>query len=148
MTKQESISYFEAFTDIIVRAAPKEKVLQLLQTTPSVVYDLLQRVYKGMEGILLHKEFLVDGNSQTKLAYAIVSLARRFGEQEEGKKTIIPMDLDEIRLASIAGTARETVSRELRKLQEKGVITYQKKRITVNNLLLLENVIDTAIDIF
>lgn len=148
INKQDSAYYYEAFTDLHVRVAPAQKVLQFLKNNPIVVYDLLQRVYRGIEGILLHKEYLVDGNAGSKLAYSLIILARRFGEFQKNQQTLIPMELDETRIASYAGLARETVSRELRKLQEKNIISYERKQITINNLCMLESIIESAIDTF
>lgn len=146
MNKMESLYYHEAFTPLKVRVAPAQQTLQFLQSEPIVMYDLLQRVYRAMEAILQQREYLVEGNSQLKLVQAIISLAKRFGEVQKDQSTHIPMDLDEARMASIAGLARETVSRELQKLQKQSMISYNKKKLTVNNLPFLENFAQKIID--
>src|SRR5579864_5629547 len=43
--------YFEAVTDCSLYKGPNEKVLGFLKREPEVVWDLLKRVYIGIEGL-------------------------------------------------------------------------------------------------
>src|SRR5579872_2205958 len=79
--------FYEAMTDVVLRKAPKEAVLVFLEKEPDILYDLLRRVYIGMEGLWLHIESLTTGSSYSKLVSSLIILAKRFGKKDNMKDT-------------------------------------------------------------
>lgn len=136
----DSIShyYFEAVTPVTVVKASKEEFLKFLKSEPEVLFDLLKRIYKGLEGYFSRMEYLMSGSAQARLIAEILIYAKRFGKQEGGK-TVVGFKLTEKDLAAQTGIARETVSREIHKLKEKGLIDFDKNTLTVKDLVNLEN---------
>lgn len=130
--------FYEAMTDVSARLAPKDTVLQFLQKEPDVVYDLLRRVYIGMEGLWMHIESLTAGNSYTKLIASLVILAKRFGEKHS-QDVVITLKLSEKDIANYAGMSRETTSRELQKLKKEGIVSFDKSTLIVHKMQELEN---------
>lgn len=120
--------YFEASEACVVRQAHAEDVVAFLREQPEVTYDLLQRVYRGTDGLLGRMAKLLGGDAQARVLYEIHIHARRFGE-ETPEGTIIK--ITEEALAQQTGLARETVSRELGKLREQGLIKQARGLITV-----------------
>lgn len=135
----DSIShyYFEAVTEVKIIKAPKDQFLKFLESEPIVVFDLVKRIYKGLEGYFSRMEYLMSGGAQARLITEILIYAKRFGK-ESGDNTVINLKLTEKDLAAQTGIARETVSREIHKLKEKGLIDFEKNTLTVKNLLTLE----------
>lgn len=129
--------YFEAMTPITVRKAPKEKVLKLLKEDPEVLFDLAQRIYRGLEGFYLRMEHLMSGSAKNRLISELVIFAKRFGELS-GDHTEVKLKLTEKELAAISGITRETVSRELHKLEKKDLLDFKKNTLIINNLSKLE----------
>jgi len=130
--------YFEAMADCIIHKAPKDAVFEFLKREPDVVFDLFRRVYIGIEGLWLHVEYLSAGNALTKLTATILTLGKRFG-QEEKNGIVLQMKISEKELGEYAGMYRETVSREFQVLKKKGLVSYTKGVITIPDMKKLEN---------
>lgn len=125
--------YFEAMEDVVVRRAPRSDVLAFVHENPDVVFDLLARMYRGLDGVLSRMAYLMSGNAYARLITELLITAKRFGivENEGIQFTITEKDL-----SASSGMTRETVSREMKKLKDKGLVTFQK------NVLLLKSIED------
>ena len=132
--------FYEAMAHVKAKKAPKDTVLQFLHTEPDIVYDLLRRVYIGMEGLWMHMESLTAGNSYTKLIASLVILAKRFGTKEN-KDVVIRLKMSEKDIANYAGMSRETASRELQKLKKDSILSFDKGTIIVHDLQALEGML-------
>lgn len=129
--------FYEAMTDVQLRKAPNEAVLQFLKEEPDIVFDLLRRVYIGMEGLWAHMESLTAGNAYAKLVSALIILAKRFGENG-ASDTVIQLKMTESDLANYAGMSRETASRELQKLHQAKLVNFEKGKISIHDLKKLK----------
>ncbi|HET9947147.1 MAG TPA: Crp/Fnr family transcriptional regulator, partial [Patescibacteria group bacterium] len=130
---------YEALTPITARKAPRDDVLEFLHNEPDIVFDLLRRVYVGMEGLWTHMESLTAGNAYTKLVASLIILAKRFGKPaEKNNEIIVQLKLGEKDIANYAGMSRETASRELQKLKKQHFVDFENGRISIQNLKALE----------
>lgn len=75
--------YFEAIVDVEVYRAPKDQVLEFLQRTPDVMYELISRLFRGMQGLLSRIEYLQSSDAYMKVIFAILNASYRFGEQKK-----------------------------------------------------------------
>lgn len=123
---------FEAETDVKVRSAPVAKVVKFLQSNPDVVFDLMRRVYRGTDGILGRMVQLMGGSARTRLVYEIVLESRRFGKKLDNGSILL--ETHEHTLGEQAGMSRETVSREVKKLKEEGLIKTAMGGIVIKDL--------------
>lgn len=122
--------YFsEAITDLEVWRVPKDKALEFVKTNPDVLYDLLSRVYKGTDGMLTRMTYLMSGNAYARLVTELIISAKRFGN---------PIHISEKDLAASSGMTRETVSREVRILKSKGLVSFQKGKLLIKDINELE----------
>jgi len=122
---------YEAETDIELRQAPDKDVLKFLQDNPDVMYDLLCRVYKGVDSLLGKMVQLMAGSARTRLLYELIEEARRFGVNQKNKSVLL--QISEKELGARAGLSRETVSRELHKIMKENV-TISSSGITINDI--------------
>ncbi|HVA96339.1 MAG TPA: Crp/Fnr family transcriptional regulator [Candidatus Acidoferrales bacterium] len=131
----QNLYYFEAMDDVIVWRASRKEVLAFLKNNSDVVYDLLARVYRGLDGVLTRMAYLMNGNAYTRLITELLIISKRFGKVgDDGIKfTITEKDL-----SASAGMTRETVSREMKVLKDKGLVTFQKNVLLVSSLEKLE----------
>lgn len=129
--------YFEAMTNVEVWRAPKEDVLKFIKENNDVMFDLMSRVYHGLEGYMMRMEYLMAGNAQARLITELLIYARRFGKLE-GNKIIVDLKVTEKDLASQSGMTRETISREIQKLKQTRLIDFKKNQIIINDLQELE----------
>lgn len=129
---------YEAISEVKIFIAPKDRVLDFLKNEPEVLMDLVKRLSRGTDGMLLRMENLLGGSASSRLVTELVIYAKRFGRKERGGAVVIDTKVSEKELASLSGLARETVSRELKKLYEKGLIVVENNRFSIQNLKTLE----------
>lgn len=127
--------FYAAVTPVTVKVCPKDTFLSFLKEEPDIVYDLLRRIYIGLDGLWTHIESITTGNSHTKLITSLCILAKRFGKQEKDS-TSIQLKMSEHDIASYAGMSRETTSRELQKLKKSNLVSFQKGIVLIHNSLL------------
>lgn len=130
--------YYEAMTEVVVHIAPKEDTLDFIVQHKEVIYDLLRRMYTGIEGVFEHIESLMSGDSSEKLIAVIRILSNRFGREVNGGGRIIALKMTEKDIASYAGMSRETVSRQLQVLKRKKLITYHKGVLEISNAKMID----------
>lgn len=128
--------FFEALEDIKVYRAKKEDAIKFLKDNPDVLYDLLCRVYKGTDGLLVKMTNLMSGSAYTRLITELLIQAKRFGIQ---KKDCTQLKISEKELAAQCGLTRETVSREVKILKEKKLIRYTPNMLLLYDLKKLED---------
>lgn len=131
INKTPNAYFFEAETDIELKLAPTDDAVNFLKSNPDVTFDLLSRVYKGTDGLLGRLAHLMAGSARSRVLYELLIEARRFGTAR-GKGVAI--SLTESDIGKRAGLARETVSREIRKLKDEDLISVIKNEIWINNI--------------
>jgi len=78
-------------------------------------------------------------NISTRFARRLVELAQRHGRRKmEGEPIEIDLRLTQKDLASIVGTTRESINKELRVLREKGLVTTEGNTLQILDLKRLE----------
>ncbi len=133
-----NVYYFEAMTTCIAYKSSKEQVVTFVKEEPDILFDLLTRVYSGIEGLWTHITHLSVGNARTKLLFAIIILSKRFGTKEKDGREL-SFKFTEKDLAEYAGLYRETVSRELQFLKKDGLVIHNHSTFTIPNLQKLED---------
>lgn len=128
--------YFESLEELEVIKAPKEDVVNFLKQNTDVTFDLLSRVYRGLDGVLTKLVALMDGEAHGRLVNELVILAKRFGQGTNFQN--IEINSSEKDLANQTGMARETVSREIKILKDKGLVEFNKNQLIIKDLLKLE----------
>jgi len=132
----KNMYFFEAVTDAEVFRAQKEKVIEFVKNNPDVLYDLLSRVFRGTDGLLMRMAYLMSGNAYDRLVAELVIHAKRFGKSEDNK---VELRVSEKDLADQSGMTRETVSREIKIFKHKGLVTFNKNTLVINDLNQLED---------
>jgi len=128
--------FFEASSAVVARQAPMSDAVQFLKENPDVVFDLLSRVYRGVDGVLRRMAHLMGGEAKTRLVFELLNAAYRFGElQPDGS---IRISLTENDVARHSGLARETVNRILRELKAAQLVTITRSNITIASTKGLE----------
>ncbi|MBI2613880.1 MAG: Crp/Fnr family transcriptional regulator [Candidatus Levybacteria bacterium] len=128
---------FKSLTETQGYFAPKKKLDLFISKNPIVLFDLLKRVYQGLDGFFMLWEALLSGNSLYKVLTQLIIYAKRFGQRNHNTITF-DWHLTHGQLASQTGLARESVTRQIKKLQNKGLIGYSGKKIFIYDLSKLE----------
>lgn len=139
----ENYYFFEASTRTAVRVAPKADVVRFLRENPDVLFDLLARVYRGVDGVLRRMAHLMGGDAESRLIFELINAAHRFGEsQSDGS---VRVHLTETDLAKQSGLARETVSRILQNLKASQFIETSRGDILIKNISELDAQLGTRL---
>ena len=129
---QKDKHFYSALSDVEGHFAPPSVFAKFLRKNPTILWDLLKRIYRGLEGFFLLLEVQLSGNAYLKTLAQIIIHSRRFGHEKEGV-VVFDWHLTHEQIASQTGLARESVTKEIRKLQKKGLIGYRGKRLFVND---------------
>ncbi len=129
--------FYEAESDIEVRCAPSAATVEFIKQNPDVMFDLLTRIYVGVDGILGRMAHLMSSNANIRLIYELVLETLRFGKQHKDKSYSIT--LNEKDLAARTGLTRETINREIRKLKDEKLLEIRKNDIHIFYLDRLED---------
>ena len=129
INKTPNVYFYAALTDVKLKRAHPDKVAMFLQENPDVMFDLLSRVYVGTEGLLRRLVLAASGIAANRLIFELLIEDHRFGDDTGGPTKIIK--IKQSSLAARSGLARETVSRELHKLQREGLLTLAKDGIVL-----------------
>lgn len=127
--------FYEAMTDSVAWRAPREDVITFIQSNSDVLYDLMSRVYKGVDGMLTRMTHLMSGNAYPRLITELLINAKRFHKDEHSTIALAVAEKD---LAAQSGMTRETVSRQMKILKEKGLVVFDKSTIVIPDLKELE----------
>jgi len=129
--------FFKADEETIVRVAPPEDVVKFIKDNPDVMFNLLSRLYKGVDGVLARTVHLMSGSARSRVIYELIIECRRFGEKAH--ENMYRLKINESDLAAHSGLARETVSREVKHLKERELIEIVGGGIFVKDLSALES---------
>ena len=127
--------FYDALTPLEIYRAPKEKVVEFVKNNPDVLYDLMSRVYRGTDGLTRRMTYLMAGNAYARLVTELIIHAKRFGKTVNAT---IEVKISEKELATQSGMTRETVSREMKALKDKGLVTFNKNILTMKSVTELE----------
>jgi CRP-like cAMP-binding protein len=131
--------FYKTEVETTVHVVPIDDALAFIHDNPDVLFDLLRRVYAGVDGLQGRMMQLMAGSAKTRLVYEILIESRRFGKtQPDGA---IQITLSEVDLAARAGLSRETVSREMRKLKNEGRVRITPKAMYVKSIAELEQIL-------
>ncbi|HWT39900.1 MAG TPA: Crp/Fnr family transcriptional regulator, partial [Dongiaceae bacterium] len=128
--------FYKTDEETVVRVAPPEDVISFIRSNPDVMFNLLSRLYKGIDGVLARTVRLMSGSAKSRVIYELIIECRRFGEKVDDNQ--YRLKINESDLAAHSGLARETVSREIKHLKERALIELIGGGIVVKNLSALE----------
>jgi CRP-like cAMP-binding protein len=124
--------FFGAYTDLKVRKAPAKAVVDFLHEHPDVAFDLLSRVYKGIDGLLNRMVFLMQNSARNRVLFELWLSSQRFGVRNPDNS--YRLEVTESEIATRSGLTRETVSREMRVIKQQGLVKMMPGGVIVNNL--------------
>ncbi len=118
--------FFEAQSNVTARVAPAKDVATFLRAHPDVVYETLERLVRGSDGLLHRLASMMAGGAELRILQELRIMQARFGRPDHS----VAVTMSE--LGAQTGLARETVSRALKKLRASGTITSSRGRITLS----------------
>ena len=121
-----------AMEDSEIFLIKRHKFLQLINRNYEVAYSLLQEMTKRLRDLNVKIKSLSMKDSEGKIATVLIQLADETGKTIRGKVEIEKLPC-QYELASMAGTSRETISRTLHLLANKGLVELSGSGIRIIN---------------
>ena len=137
MLDKENAHYFEAMGQVEAWRASRDEFVNFIKSNPDVFFELTNQIVIRLGGILERMEYLAFGNAHERVASILAICAERFGEKQ-GRGITIKVRLTHKDIANLLGITRETASIELKKLERKSIIAYQRRLLIVKNKKRLE----------
>jgi CRP/FNR family cyclic AMP-dependent transcriptional regulator len=116
---------------------PQRRFEELLSKDPSLGLTITEILTGRLRLANRQIALLVCGNSYEKVAGQLVYLAEKCGKPYNDGIIIQPR-LTHNDLASLAGVARETVTKVLRELEKEAIITFENRHIVIKDLKSLQ----------
>lgn len=141
INRNDNNFFYRTEEKTVVRIIPTDDALTFIKSNPDVMFDLLRRVYNGMDGLFGRIVQLMSGNARHRLTYELAIDALRFGDKlKDGSYIIKETEGD---LAARTGLSRETISREMLSLKKQGTVSITTKGIVVHDIEALRVLTDT-----
>lgn len=116
---------YQAITPIEVKITKTEKVIEFIKKDPELLVASLRRVSFDINRLLRRIENSTIDSAYSKIVYLLCYFVSQYSKKEKNQLIItLPFTHDDI--GSWIGLNRETVTRQMRKLQLKGIIHYEK----------------------
>lgn len=133
---------YESLTPVEVYRIPKEKLIAFLKDNPKAVFVLNEKLTDYSSGLLKKLETRIFSDAFHMVILALLDLKKLFGK-EQGKQILINYWFTHQDIANISGLSREVVTKQMNKLMEKKLISYENHFIAINNLHALETELDS-----
>lgn len=130
--------YFETINECEIIKCPIEDVRKFFDKNPDVIEDALKRITGGFDGLFKRLRTHMGGTAEYRIIVELLIEAWRFSK-DEGKTKKIGISIND--LTANTGLARETVSREVSKLIDDGMISKQGRTIYINDINKLEKIL-------
>lgn len=143
ITRQPNKYFYKTEVETTLHIVPCDEALRFIQANPDVMFDLLNRLYRGMEGLLGRMVHLMSGTARSRMLYELIIECRRADMQSADGSYVLP--ISEVDLAARAGLSRETVSREMRKMKTREKVYVQATHIVVPDLAQLEKALGSEV---
>lgn len=129
--------YYETMTESAIYYVTLAQLIEAAEASPIIYKDLLYAAGVRLNSYIQRLENMSLRASNKEISYQLLYLASKFGKKTAlGIKIMVP--LTHQTLAEILNLARETVSRRMARLEEKGLIRSEGKHIVVTDIAVLE----------
>ena len=120
-------------------AINKEDFLDILKNNFSVSYNVMYELAKRLRKSDQQIEALSLSDAEHRIGVSLLNLAEDMGVIRKGKVTIqnLPFQQD---IANMAGTSRETVSRVLKILEKKSMITKEGHKLVIPDYVFFKQI--------
>lgn len=135
------ITYFEALTDSYIWHAPSQEFDRHLEQSEETQSTLFKQYSMNHRLTMARIEMMQVRDIQVRIASLLLTLALSFGDKQ-GNECAIQVPLSHQLIADSISTARETVSRELTKLKQIGLVRTDGASMTLVDVEKLKKMIE------
>lgn len=127
-----TLFYYDAVSEARIMSVDREELLAAVTETPASMSAMLSFVGNQYTSLLLRITGLEQSRAVEKIGFTLYYLLFRYGIEKKPGYYTINMKLSQLMIANLVGLTRESSTKNLKALKEKGVITYSGSMYTVN----------------
>lgn len=135
--------FYEAATDVEVRIVPKDDMVNFVRNNPDIGMYLLGKLYGGIDDFSRHKFYMMKGSAHSRTIMELIMCCKRY--TDGATEPYCTIQFTESELATMSGLTRETINREIKKLQKKGIVDVRHRNIIIKNRDELENELELSL---
>lgn len=121
----------DAFENVELICLKRDKLLDIMEKDFDLTKRVINMMAKKIRRLYRQLKNTVPIKIEKKVAAKLWKLSRDYGvEVEDG--TLINLKITITYLADMLGSSRETISRSIKVLEEKGLVKYKDRRMIVN----------------
>lgn len=125
--------YYEAIDVTQVYKVPVTMLQERAKSDAAFSYALTEQTMHQFNVYIDRVDNLEYKFGRERLAYRLLFMASRFG-RKTSRGLLIDVPMTQKVLGSSINLSRETVARELRRLEDHGLVAYEDRRILITNL--------------
>lgn len=140
---------YDALSDVRAITFSKEQLYEALDTNPSFEKEYRQNLARSQTALFLRVAGLTQSRAIDKICYTLYYLVFRYGIEKKPGVFEINLSLTQGIIAQLIGQTRESTAKNLKVLQDAGVVSYESSTYFVDKPKL-ENYIgeDTFKELF
>lgn len=131
-----TLFYYDAVSEARLMTVTKDNFMKALQGSPAAQSAMLRFVGNQYTSLLLRITGLEQSRAIEKIGFTLYYLLFRYGAEKKPGIYTINIKLSQLMIANLVGLTRESSTKNLNTLKEKGIITYSSSVYTVNKTKL------------
>lgn len=121
-----------ASNDVSLLRVRREDFLAAIKTDPAMSDEYVQQLLRNQVFLLERSVYMGESNVYYRLARWLLLMEKYYSRPTSGGQTIIP-ELTQATIGSFIHASRESISQALAKLVRDGVISIQRKHVTIHS---------------
>lgn len=131
-----SLFYYDAVTEARLMTFTKADFHGAINQNPEALQSVLRFVGTQYTALLLRITGLEQSRAIEKIGFTLYYLLFRYGTEKQPGVYVINMKLSQLMISNLVGLTRESSTKNLKVLKDKGIIDYTSSTYTVNKLKL------------
>lgn len=131
-----ALFYYDALTDVRLMAVEKDEFLQNVMDDKVILASLLKFINTQSTALLLRITGLEQSRAIEKIGFTLYYLLFRYGVEKTPGCFAVNIKMSQLVVANLVGLTRESTTKNLKILKDKGVIDYDHSSYTINKAKL------------
>lgn len=131
-----SLFYYDAVTEARLMTFTKADFHEVVNNNVEAMQGVLRFVGSQYTALLLRITGLEQSRAIEKIGFTLYYLLFRYGTEKKPGVYLINMKLSQLMISNLVGLTRESSTKNLKVLKDKGIISYTSSTYTVNKLKL------------
>lgn len=127
-----ALFYYDALSEARIMSVPKQKFLEVVTSDQEILTSMLRYTANEYTGLLFRIMGLGQSRAMEKIGYTLYYLLFRYGKDRGDGTHTIDVKMTQSVIAALVGLTRESTTKNLKVLKDKGVIDYTNAIYTVN----------------